>query len=235
VIWHDLECGGYAEDLPVWRSLAVEQGDPILDVGAGTGRVTLDLLRRGHQVTALDRDLVLLDELAARAANFELETVLADARTFELERRFALCVVPMQTIQLLDGEQGRAGFLGCARRHLEPGGMLAIAIADELEPYRVTDAVQPPIPDMLELDGVVYASQPVAITEDADGFVLERRREIITVEGHRSVEENLVRLDRLSAEQLEDEAAAAGLAPANRAHVAATEEYAGSVVVVLGV
>ena len=52
VIWHDLECGGYVEDLTLWQSLADEQGDPVLDVGAGTGRVALALARRGHRVTA---------------------------------------------------------------------------------------------------------------------------------------------------------------------------------------
>jgi SAM-dependent methyltransferase len=185
VIWHDLECGGYVEDLPLWRALADEHGDPILDVGAGTGRTSLDLLRRGHRVTALDRDPALLHELRTRAAGLALDTVLADARSFDLGRTFALCIVPMQTIQLLGGEASRATFLRCARRHLKAGGVLAVAIADVLEPYRVTDAVQPPLPDMRELDGVVYASQPIAITEDDDGFVLERRREIITVEGRR--------------------------------------------------
>ena len=80
-IWHDLECGGYAEDLALWRSLAERHGDPVLDVGAGTGRTALDLARRGHRVTALDRD----PELAGRAAptrprGSTLDVVLADAR-----------------------------------------------------------------------------------------------------------------------------------------------------------
>ncbi len=34
VIWHDLECGAYAEDLELWRSLADEYGDLVLDIGA---------------------------------------------------------------------------------------------------------------------------------------------------------------------------------------------------------
>ena len=50
VIWHDLECGGYREDLPLWRALADRAGGPVLDVGAGTGRVALDLARAGHEV-----------------------------------------------------------------------------------------------------------------------------------------------------------------------------------------
>ncbi len=102
-IWHDLECGPYSEDLALWRALASECGDPILDIGAGTGRVTIDLAARGHQVTALDRDPVLLAELERRSQGLTVTTALGDARDFSLGRRFALCVVPMQTIQLLGG------------------------------------------------------------------------------------------------------------------------------------
>ena len=46
VAWHDVECGGYDADLPLWRELAARRGGPVLDVGAGTGRVALDLARR---------------------------------------------------------------------------------------------------------------------------------------------------------------------------------------------
>jgi 2-polyprenyl-3-methyl-5-hydroxy-6-metoxy-1,4-benzoquinol methylase len=63
VIWHDIECGGYDLDLPLWRELATREGSPILDVGAGTGRVALDLARRGHEVVALDLSAGLLDAL----------------------------------------------------------------------------------------------------------------------------------------------------------------------------
>ncbi len=105
-IWHDLECGGYLEDINMWRSLAGRCGDPVLDVGAGTGRVTLDLARQGYAVTALDRDPLLLAELERRAAGLDVSTVVADARDFEIATRFALCLVPMQTIQLLDGSAG---------------------------------------------------------------------------------------------------------------------------------
>ena len=65
VIWHELECGSYTEDLELWRGLAREAGGPVLDVGAGTGRVTLELARQGNTVTALDLDEELLAELAA--------------------------------------------------------------------------------------------------------------------------------------------------------------------------
>ena len=41
VVWHDVECGGYDADLTLWQELAREAGGPVLDVGAGTGRVAL--------------------------------------------------------------------------------------------------------------------------------------------------------------------------------------------------
>src|SRR6185295_9885159 len=97
-LWHDLECGAYGEDLPMWRALAAEAGGAVLDVGAGTGRVTLDLASRGVRVVALDVDAPLLDALRHRAGGLPVETVVADARSFAVDRRFALVIVPMQTL-----------------------------------------------------------------------------------------------------------------------------------------
>lgn len=233
VIWHDVECGAYAEDLPLWRSLADEHGDPVLDVGAGTGRVALDLARYGHRVTALDHDPELIAELKRRAAGLDVTGVVADARDFELSERFALCIVPMQTIQLLAGAEGRAAFLGCAARQLAAGGVLAVAIAPMLELFEVVDGGPAPLPDIREVDGVVYSSQPTAVRADPDGFVLERRRERITTTGERSVDQNVIRLERVTVPSLEAEAEAAGFRRAGRAQVAATADYVGSEVVIL--
>ena len=231
VIWHDLECGSYAEDLRFWRELARTQGDPVLDIGAGTGRVALDLCRQGHRVTALDTDEELLAELQRRADGLELETVVADAREFDLGRRFALCLMPMQTIQLLGGHDGRVAFLRCASRHLREDGLLAIAIAEELELYETIDGVPGPLPDIFERDGIVYSSQPTAVRVDGEQFVLERRREIITARGERSVDENVIHLDRLTRAQLETDAHEAGLRKAGDATISATDDYVGSTVV----
>ena len=238
VIWHDVECASYVEDLPLWRSLAAEYGDPVLDVGAGTGRVTLDLARSGYRVVALDRDPELLAALEERLGDNSRKarviSQVADARDFDLgEDRFPLVIVPMQTIQLLGGPEERASFLRCAHRHLEPGGALAVAIAEVLDLYEVVDGMPMPMPDVREVEGVVYSSQPTAVRADGSGFVLERRREIVSLEGDMTVEENVIRLDRLTVRGLEREGVAAGFERGGRAHVPATEDYSGSEVVVL--
>jgi SAM-dependent methyltransferase len=232
-IWHDLECGSYAADLPLWHQLAAEQGDPVLEIGAGTGRVAIDLARKGHRVTAVDHDARLLAELSRRAVGLKLATVPADAREFELEERFALCLVPMQTVQLLGGLRGRRAFLEHARRHLNEGGLLAVAIATRLKAYEVQDGGPALVPDMCERDGIVYASHPTAIRADGDGFLLERRRETVTPDGRRSVEANAVKLDRVLPSEFEREAAVVGLEPAGRATIPATADYSGSEVVIL--
>ena len=64
-LWHDLECGDYRDDLPFWLALAAETGGPVLDIGAGTGRVTLELAAAGTAVVGLDIEPALLAALAA--------------------------------------------------------------------------------------------------------------------------------------------------------------------------
>jgi SAM-dependent methyltransferase len=233
VIWHDLECGSYSEDLPLWRELAASEGSPILDIGAGSGRVALDLARRGYEVTALDVNEALLAELERRAAGLPVRTVLADARAFSLEERFALCLVPMQTIQLLGGAAGRAALLERVHTHLFPGAVLAAALSPDLPAYDVAEGVAQPLPDVCERDGILYFSHPTAIYAQPDGYVLERRRETVTASGARTVENDRILLEHLAPRELEHEAAGVGFEVAGRAIVAATADYVGSEVVML--
>jgi hypothetical protein len=137
----------------------------------------------------------------------------------------------MQTIQLLGGEDGRARFLRRARDHLLEGGMLAIAITGTLELFDVADGAPPPLPDISEIDGVVYSSQPTAVRLDGDGFVLERRRETITLDGSRRVEEDSIHLDGVSADELVGEASRAGLEATGGTTIPPTADHVGSEVV----
>jgi SAM-dependent methyltransferase len=231
-LWHDLECGAYGEDLPLWRALAAEAGGSVLDVGAGTGRVTLHLAAAGVPVIALDAEARLLEALEHRAAGLPVETVVGDARAFTLERRVALVLVPMQTLQLLGGPRGRAAFLRCALDHLEPGGLVAAALADAMDCFDEEHDMPPP-PDAREIAGVRYASQLFAVDDDGDRAAIRRRREIVGPGERYESEEVMVRLDRVSPAEVAMEGRAAGFLNEPDRSVAETEEYLGSTVVVL--
>jgi SAM-dependent methyltransferase len=233
VVWHDVECGGYGADLSLWRELARAEGGPVLDVGAGTGRVAIRLAHAGHEVTALDRDGELLAVLAERAAaaGLEIETVLADAGDFDLPRRFALIALPMQTLQLLPGPVAREGFYASAARALAPGGLVAAAIADALESFDEHAAL--PLPDIGEADGLQYLSQPVAVREEAAAVRIERIRQIVAPGGSRTSEDDVVVLTRLTADDVAEEAAAHGLRAEPPLIIPPTDEHVGSTVVML--
>jgi SAM-dependent methyltransferase len=235
VVWHDLECGSYRADLPLWRELAERSGrQDILEIGAGTGRVALELTRAGNRVTALDHDPHLLAALRERAGGADIETVCADARTFELARHdYGLCLVPMQTVQLFGGSAGRIAFLRRARAHLRPGGLLACAIVADFEQFDRDDGDNPP-PDAARVDGALYVSAPRRVWVTARTVKIERERRVLPLlasdEGA-PAERVLTTLDRLGRARLRSEGVRAGLRPEPSREVPATEEHVGSAVV----
>jgi SAM-dependent methyltransferase len=236
VAWHDVECGAYRADLATWEALAAAEaaaGRPgVLDVGAGTGRVALALAAAGLEVTALDREPVLLDALAARAreAGLAVTTVAGDATALDLGRRFGMIVVPMQTIQLLPE---RAGFLAAARRHLVPGGLLAMAVAIELEAFDGRGGLLP-TPDQGWFGGRRYASQAVRLVPGPEGTTIERIRTVYDEAGEPLSEAlDTIALASVSVAGLEAEGVAAGFAVEEALSIGATDEHVGSEVVLL--
>jgi SAM-dependent methyltransferase len=234
VRWQDIECGGYSADLPLWRELAEEASGPVLDVGAGCGRVAVDLARHGHDVIALELDEELLGALAERARGLPgaVTPLPGDARDFALAAPVPLALVPMQTVQLLGGRDGRARFLACARAALAQDGILAAALADPYEGFDPSDPVLP-LPDLREEDGWVYASQPVAVRTEGATTAIERRREVVGPDGTHREATDVVRLDIVGAAELEAEAAEHGFEALERRRVDETADHVGSEVVVL--
>jgi SAM-dependent methyltransferase len=93
----------------------------ILDGGCGTGRVAVELARRGYQLVGLDLDAAML--ASARAKPEPVEWVLGDLATAALGRTFAAVVLAGNVmIFLAPGSEGAvvANLAG----HLVPGGLL---------------------------------------------------------------------------------------------------------------
>ena len=175
---------------------------------------------------------MLLAALHQRAERLDIETLCADARSFALphEQQVPLCIVPMQTIQLLGGPAGRAAFLRAARATLARGGLLACALVVELEPFDCADGSPGPTAETCSQGGILYVSQPTRVQVGPDTITIERHRR---AGPHAAVERDLIELDRVDVAQLEREAAALGFHPEPARHIPPTADHSGSSVVML--
>ncbi len=148
--YYDLENADFVEDLDFWLGLAEEHGDPVLELGCGTGRVLLHLARRGHAVTGLDNSPEMLARLEAKLAaarnmhggvqpggvQLNAPTVVrADMKDFSTEQRFRLALMPFNTLMHLLTLEEQTAALTCIRKHLQPGAMLALDVPNPGEAY----------------------------------------------------------------------------------------------------
>lgn len=123
---YEIDAGG--PDLPFWLALARQQGDPILELACGTGRVSVPLAEAGYRVTGIDVAESMLKEARARSAAQGVEVIWAraDMRDFDLRRAFPLIILPANTLGHLLTRADLESCLACVRRHLAPGGRFAL-------------------------------------------------------------------------------------------------------------
>jgi SAM-dependent methyltransferase len=237
VIWHDVECGAYTADLKLWEEMAEEIEGPVLDLGCGTGRVSLHLARHGHRVVGLDSEAALLAAFDERAAGLPADAAFGDARGFELEDAFGLALAPMHLVQLFANEDERISCLRSVAQHLRPGGVAAFAIVEDGEtlyaPIRGTKRFTGPVPDVREVDEWIYSSLPLDAGTDGEVLVVRRLRQTVSPAGELSDAVDEIRLTHLSARGLEQEATHVGLKSAGRRSIPPTEDHVGSTVVLL--
>jgi SAM-dependent methyltransferase len=113
------------DDVGFYLKRAGAPGDGrILELGAGTGRVTEPLLQAGYRVTAVDLSPEMLAKATARLAPHaqRIRVVCADARNLALGERYSRVFAPYGMVaHLVSDDDRRAAFRG-VYDHLEPGG-----------------------------------------------------------------------------------------------------------------
>ena len=129
--------------MPFWRTLALNAGGRVLELGCGTGRITLPLGRAGVPIAGIDRSGPMLARARQRVRRARLgrrvHLVRGDIRQLPFGRAFALAMAPYGILQSLLRERDLAATLRAVHASLEPGGTFGLELVADLpswEEYR---------------------------------------------------------------------------------------------------
>lgn len=140
-------------DVPFWRNLARQAGGPVLELGCGTGRVSLPLARAGVRLIGIDRSEQMLARARTRTKRARLSAqvtlIRGDIRFLPFghltpsqgssptgEGGFAMVMAPYGILQSLLREPDLADTLREVHRVLEPGGTFGIELVADLPAWK---------------------------------------------------------------------------------------------------
>lgn len=130
-----LERIGILGDVAWYKEVAARVGGPILEIGAGTGRLTIPLARMGLEVWAVDVSAGMLARLRAKLAREDaavrarVHVVHADAAALDLPvRDFPLALLPFNTLMLIPDPEDERATLAALAAHTAPGAVLALDV-----------------------------------------------------------------------------------------------------------
>ena len=137
--WENTQTVG-RRDLPFWQLLARKTRGKVLELGAGTGRLTLPLARAvGRRVIGIDRSAPMLSRAIAKTKRVRSAGrkpggyILGDIRALPLpDKYFALLIAPYGMLQSLTRERDLTQALKEAARVLAPGGIFGVDLVPAL-------------------------------------------------------------------------------------------------------
>ncbi|RJO63782.1 MAG: class I SAM-dependent methyltransferase [Myxococcales bacterium] len=128
-ILYDYHHRHYRRDLAFYAALARQAKGPLLELGCGTGRLTLPMAREGTRIVAVDINPNLLDRLRRKLSQKtngdlaeRIEIVEADIAALDLGRRFPIVLMPFNTLMHFYDPPAIEAALATAKRHLASQG-----------------------------------------------------------------------------------------------------------------
>lgn len=102
----------------------------ILEIGCGTGRITIPLMENGANITGIDSSQRMIERLQTKIATSKIpiKIIRQDVRTLELAEKFSLVIFPYRGFQSLLTVEDQIKALNSLRNHLKPGGNLIITL-----------------------------------------------------------------------------------------------------------
>ncbi|MGD9396182.1 MAG: class I SAM-dependent methyltransferase [Candidatus Thorarchaeota archaeon] len=176
------------KDIPFFLEYAQRTGSPILDLAAGTGRVTFALAQEGFDVVALEQSpsmlAVAFDKLekSPESVSSRIKLVQGSMKKFTLNQKFALVIIPNSFGHLLNTED-QLSTIHCVRDHLIDGGLFILDLypgAQQYERAKFEDApAQLPDGRRVTRSGVIQSDFPNQLmrvelrytVQDSDGQV----------------------------------------------------------------
>lgn len=116
-------------DVPFYLDLIAQHGGPVLELGCGTGRVSIPIAERGFEVTGIDIADQMLGVAKQRAAakGVSIDWIHGDIRSFDL-RQFKIILYPANSLSHLLELESIEACLGCVRKHLVADGRFALSM-----------------------------------------------------------------------------------------------------------
>ena len=114
-------------DVPFWLSLAEREAGPVVEWGAGTGRISIPLSAAGHEVTAVE----ISDRMVERGKekSERVGWIVGDMRCVDPGRSYGLAICAFNSFLCLNSVDDALAFLRNAHKHLVPGGLLGIEVS----------------------------------------------------------------------------------------------------------